>query len=341
MLAQLTRALRGKGFTQHVVSVGGRGPIADQVEAAGISVSTLNVRTVFDAPLGIRKLSSLIRELRPGIVQGWMYHGDLFAALAHRITSGRGSRRLFWNLRASNTDQGGYGYLIALGARLSAWPELVIANAEAGLNFHLARGYHPRATKIIPNGINTEKFRPDAAARSAVRAELGMADDAVVAIHVARVDPMKDHAMFLQAMQSLPNVRALLVGAGTGSLPLPGNVQALGLRRDVDRLYASADLVVSSSAFAEGFSNAIAEGMSAGLVPIATDVGDSRIIVGPVGRMVAPRDAAALAGAIAAEAERPPAERQARGLMARRRIEENFTLQKAVDAFATLYSGAA
>ena len=61
---------------------------------------------------------------------------------------------------------------------LSAWPNIVIANSQTGLDFHLGHGYRPRATDVIPNGVNIEKFRPDAGDRAALRAELGLPNDA-------------------------------------------------------------------------------------------------------------------------------------------------------------------
>jgi glycosyltransferase involved in cell wall biosynthesis len=102
------------------------------------------------------------------------------------------------------------------------------------------------------------------------------------------------------------------------------------------RLYAAADIVVSTSAFGEGFSNAIAEGMSAGLLPIATDVGDARRIIADTGRVVPPADPPALASAIAQECASPQ-DLAAKGLCARARIAENFSVAKFVDAFARLY----
>ena len=170
-----------------------------------------------------------------------------------------------------------------------------------------------------------------------VRAELGIAPDAVVAIHVARVDAMKDHSTFLAAMQRVPQVTELLVGKGTDELPLPANIRALGLRSDVQRLYCAADIVVSSSAFGEGFSNVLAEGMAVGLIPVATDVGDAGVIVGDTEAIIPPRDAGALSNAIAAAAGLPMGERRARAMAARARIEGQFTIENAIEAYARLY----
>jgi hypothetical protein len=54
------------------------------------------------------------------------------------------------------------------------------------------------------------------------RSELGIPEHATVLAHVARVDPMKDHGSFLAAMKELPELSALLVGAGTENLPAAG-----------------------------------------------------------------------------------------------------------------------
>jgi glycosyltransferase involved in cell wall biosynthesis len=339
-LAQVADKLQLQGLLQHVVSVGDGGVWGDWLSARGIGVSTLRATNILHAPWAVSRLSSLIRQLQPAVIQGWMYHGDLFAALAHRITPARKDRRLFWNLRASNTDQGGYRSIVAINARLSAWPDLIIANSKVGVDFHLAQGYRPRRVEIIPNGIDIEKFQADAAIRKKARADLGIPTEALVAIHVARVDPMKDHGSFLRAMASLPQLRGLLVGAGTETLATPSNVQALGLCRDVEQYYAASDIVVSTSAFAEGFSNVLAEGMSAGLIPVTTEVGDARLIVGESGFVVPPRSPEAIAAAIGQVAELSPADRRSRAQQARQRIVDNFSLERTVGRFAGLYSSA-
>lgn len=336
-LVQLASALQARGMPQHVISVGNRGVYADELERHGVIVSTLGIGSLFGGPVGLLRLVRQMQKLQPRLVQGWMYHGNIMAAVALRFVPGRADRRLMWNLRASNMDAARYGWLIRLCAMTSTWPDVVIANSQAGVDFHLGRGFRPKHIELIANGIDTEKFQPDPAARAAVRAELGIPADAPLVIHAARVDPMKDHDAFLTAMEGLPKVYGVMVGAGTPKLRSLPNVRALGLRHDIERVYAAADIVVSTSAFGEGFSNAIAEGMSAALVPVATDVGDARLIIGDTGRIVARRDPAALAAAIAAEAAIAPATRKSRGALARERILSHFSLVQAVDAYERLY----
>jgi glycosyltransferase involved in cell wall biosynthesis len=99
----------------------------------------------------------------------------------------------------------------------------------------------------------------------------------------------------------------------------------------------AADVVVSSSAFGEGFSNAIAEGMASGLPAIVTNTGDARLLVGETGVVVPPRDPAKLAEGIARLVAGGRASLLERGRAARRRIEDNFSLQRAVENFRALY----
>ena len=338
MLVQLSDALLERGFSQHVVGLSAHDTLAGDLKAKGIDVTVLGARSLLSLPSVMSSLVRTLNRLQPQIIQGWMYHGNLAASFCHIICRGKRDRQLFWNIRASNMDDTRYGQLLKFSSLLSRGVDLVVANSEAGAVFHRELGFQPKRTKVISNGINTEKFRPNTEARSRIRAELGIPENALVTVHLARVDPMKDQGSFLAAMERLPAVIAIMAGAGTQDLPALPNVRALGLRRDASDLLAAADVVVSTSAFGEGFSNVIAEGMSSGLVPVATDVGDARHIVGDTGRVVAPGDPTAFVQAISEIAALPADRRRRLGLAARDRILANFTLAQATDAFAELYS---
>ena len=141
----------------------------------------------------------------------------------------------------------------------------------------------------------------------------------------------------LMAAAEIRGADVVLVGRGTDRLALPLGVRALGARGDIARVLSAGDIIVSSSAYGEGFSNAIAEGMAAGLVPVATDVGDARSIVGDAGRIVPPRDAHALASAVQEIIDLPAEERARLGMAARERMATRFSVDSAVEAFANIY----
>lgn len=338
-LVRLATAAQARGLKQYVVSLGGPGHYAEALEKNGIEVASLGMTSLPELPFALTRLTRIVNRWQPKVIHGWMYHGNIMAALSHRLAPGSQRRMLVWNLRASNMDEERYGSVLRWSARLSRWPDVIVANSESGAAFHKSLGIEARRMLVIDNGIDSEIFCPDGAARQDVRRELGIASEAPLLIHPARVDPMKDHATFLKAIAQVPEVKAVLVGSRTNRLEVPPNVRTLGLRKDMPRLFAAADIVVSTSAFGEGFSNAIAEGMSAGLLPIVTDVGDARRIVGDAGRVVPSADPAALAAAIREECASPES-LAAKGLRARARIVENFSVAKFVDAFTRLYRGA-
>ena len=341
MLTSLLTRAPAADIDARVVSLTPGGAHRANLDAAGIQVADLGMRAGRPRIGAIAALRREIRQFRPRVIQSWMYHADLLAAVTH-ATLGRAHRpALVWGVRCSDMDTGHYGrrlgLVIGACARLSRRPDAVVANAAAGRAVHRRLGYRARRFEVIPNGIDTARFRPDPAARAAVRAELGLSAETPVLAHLARVDPMKDHDTYMGALARLDGVVGLAIGDGTTELAAAPNLRRLGLRRDTPRLLAAADLIVSSSAFGEGFSNAIAEGMAAGLPAVATAVGDAAAIVGETGRIVPVQDPAALAAAVRALLDEPPAARRERATAARQRIETEFPLARAAERFAALY----
>ena len=341
MLARLAGARPAVFDEVAVVSLLPATAHADRLRRTGVNVVELDFGSAGGIVSGLFRLVRLIAAVEPDIVQGWMYHGDLAALVALLASGRRRTTRLIWSIRCSDMDLRRYGTALRLVVRactmLSRYPDVITANSHAGLKFHLAAGYRPRRAEIVANGIDLDQFKPDPAARAAVRGELGIAAEAIVLAHVARVDPMKDHECFLAAMAELPHVRAMLIGAGTERLEAASNVIRLGRRDDVPRLLAAADVVVSSSRFGEGFSNAVAEGMACGLPAVATAVGDVALLVGDTGLVVPPNDPSALAAAVRLLTSESVAARAERGARARARIVENFSMQRAIDHYSRLY----
>jgi len=322
-----------------VVSLVPGGMFADTLVAAGVDVRDLGMRPGRDVVRGTLRLAALLRDLRPALVVSWMYHASLVDLLA-RPFAGRGRRaRMVWAVRGSLHTGTGPGsglashtrLTIRLLARFSGRPDAVVVNSRTGRTHHVRAGYRPRRWILLPNGCDTDEFHPDDSDRRSVRDELGIADDAVVAISVARMHPQKDHPTLLEAARRAhrahPDLELVLVGTGTETLdsgvdaPLELRVHGLGERRDIPRLLRGADLVVSSS-LTEGMPNALLEAMASGLVPVVTDVGDCRSIVADAGEVVSPADPVALGSAIGrvaglADLERSEGGRRARGRIVR------------------------
>jgi len=118
-------------------------------------------------------------------------------------------------------------------------------------------------------------------------------------------------------------------------LALTDCIFLLGRRKDVNDIMAASSVVVSSSR-SEGFPNVIAEAMACGVTCVATDVGDSRLIIGSAGIVVPPRQPQALAEAVLTVLFQPPA--SADSIPAgRARIMENFELSSMIEKYERLY----
>lgn len=325
-----------------VVSLARGGMFAELLMARGIEVRSLDMRPGRDLVRGMRRLRAIEHEVDADLVIAWMYHACLVALLS-RPRRGRARRPgLVWFLQGSLHNLDGFPWhtraIVRLLAVLSRRPDAVAINSREGLAHHARLGYRPRRWIVLTNGCDTSMFRPDAAERVAVRAELGVADDAVLAVSVARVHPQKDHVTLLAATRAAhridPRIHLVMVGTGTDLLR-PGwttdegpTVLGLGARPDVARLLRGCDLVVSSST-TEGLPNALLEGMASGLPAVVTDVGDCRALVADSGRVVPPSDATALGAAMAELAGRSAEELRALGRDARARIEGHYGVARA------------
>lgn len=352
MLWKLLSASNGR-HSQAVVSLMDEGTVGARIRDLGVPVYGLGLRARAPNPLKVLSLRSLTRQFAPHLIVGWMYHGNLMALLAGM--SSRKRTPVLWNIRQSLYPPTQWSRLTAavirLGALLSWSPAAIIYNSRTGAKQHHAFGYRGAPGVVIPNGFDSETFRPNPEARRQVRVELNAGDGTILIGLVARYHPMKDHAGFLRAAARMagvqPSVRFVLIGreiqeqpallALIAELGLQDRISFLGERHDMPRLAASLDIACSSSAWGEGFSNAIGEAMACGVPCAVTDVGDSAYLVGDTGLAVPPRDPEALAQAIEQLISAGPAERQRLGAAARRRIEQNFSLSAVACRYEELY----
>lgn len=352
MLYRLVSSMDQQRFESVVISLTDGGDIGERIKEAGFRVYSLGMRRGQPTPLGLGRLVSLLKQEHPTILQTWMYHANLLGIVASKLA---GKPTVVWNIRCSTFEfsqkQRLSDWTTRTCALISASPRLIVVNSEAGQHFHTQLGYHPREWRLIPNGINTEQYHPNAEARFAVRQELGLESDTPLIGLVARFDPIKGHQTFLQAAANLkqwqPEAHFLMVGLNVtienkslmDSIRKGGlldNVHLLGLRHDIPRLTAALDIATSSSD-AEGFSNTVGEAMSCGVPCAVTDVGDSAKIVSDTGKVVPARDPQALATAWNELLLMENGARLELGIRARHRVESLFALDYVVKQYEDLY----
>jgi glycosyltransferase involved in cell wall biosynthesis len=346
----LAHGLEGR-FENHVICLGKSGPQAEPVRRSGARVHVLGLSKPADALWGVPRLRRLVDQLRPSLLQGWMYHGNMAALLARPS----GSRRvpLCWNIRQSLDDLSGDKWttrqLIRVEARLSGRPDAIIYNSRVSARQHEEFGYSPRRRFVIYNGFQVEP-RVDDVERAQIRTRLGLPQDGFLFAHLARWHPMKDHKTFIAAAadcaEAQPNSRFFVAGkdvAANVAAELENYPSALRerfvVRDEIDdpmSVLRAADALVVSSRRAEGFPNVLGEAMVASAACITTRTGESADVVGDDGLVVPPADAEALAQAMIRLA-RDPATAKDLGARGRRRVEQLFDIKAVVAEYEALY----
>jgi glycosyltransferase involved in cell wall biosynthesis len=340
-LVTLAKALDKDRFDVTVISFYSGQPLERELEHSGVRFISLNKRGRWDVLGFLRRLSHQMRVIRPDVVHGYLDIPNLLALFLKPFVRAQ----IVWGIRAVEIDLSHYDWLLRLAAKLegifACFADLIIVNSTAGLEHHLARGFPPRKMVVIPNGIDTDVFRPDREAGARVRAEWRIAEDTKLIGTVGRLDPVKDLPTFLKAAANVAekrsHVRFACVGPGPASyvLKLQQLADDLGIadlllwpgaRADISAIYNALDVFCSSS-FAESFPNSIAEAMACGVPCVVTDVGDSASVIGECGHIVPPRNAEALAAGTISFLATEHAEI---GRNARARIEENFSVGQMV-----------
>jgi glycosyltransferase involved in cell wall biosynthesis len=354
MLYRLLCRMDTARFENEVISLTNLGTLAGKIRLAGVPVRALGMKRGMPNPFPVLRLLQWIRKSKPQIVQTWMYHANLVGGLATRLA---GEIPVVWGIHQANLDP-------QLNKLLTIWtakscarmspllPSCVLFVSQAALLLHAKLGYAARRMEVIPNGFDLHEFRPDSAARLSLRRELEIAEDALVIGMAAHFRPEKDHRNFVQAAArihaAIPEVHFVLCGLGVtrdnqqlvkwiADAGIQSRCHLLGQRRDIPRLFAAIDIATSSS-LSEAFPLSVGEAMACGTPCVVTNVGDSALIVGTTGRVVAPGNSDELADAWRELIESGPEMRRYLGMAARCRVQQHFALSATVERYQGIYT---
>lgn len=293
MLFRLLSNLDRNVFEPCVFSLTTLGTLGEKIRRLGISVTALQMNRGFMLPL--IALIRGMRAFRPDLVNTWLYHSDLLGSIAGKLAGARG---IIWCIRSADFVQEDTKRTSRLVLKLCAilsgmLPDEVVYNSQKGVSAHKRYGYWEKKSRVIFNGIDGDLLRPNAEAKDSLCRSLGLAPSLQLVGMIARYDPLKNHAGFLQAAaiikDALPEVRFILAGQGVDwsnqvlasqieSLGLQNYVLLLGPRNDVPYLLSALDMTCLSS-LSEAFPNVVLESLACGVPCVATDVGDVQAII--------------------------------------------------------------
>lgn len=322
------------------------GPARPLFEQGGVAVIAAR-GGLLSMPFAAAHLLWLMLTRRPRLVHFFL-PGAYLAGAPLAVLARIGVRVM--SRRSLNTYQRN-GVIRAIERLLHRTMHAVLGNSRGVIAQLREEGVPPGRLGLIYNGIDATRFA-GAASREALRARLGLPPQALVMCIVANLIPYKGHADLIDALAlaapSLPpGWRMLVAGRDDGIGPqlkdqakrlgLADNIVFLGPRKDIADILGASDVGILCS-HEEGFSNAILEGMAAGLPMIVTNVGGNAeaVVDGATGLVVPPRDPGQLAAAIV-RLPADPALRAQMGQAGRARVAACFGVAQFVDGHRKLY----
>ena len=252
-------------FRVEVAALTRLGPLAADLQAAGVPVTLIGKRLKFD-PFAVARLAALMRRGRFDVVQTWIFAADVHGRLAARR-----ARVPVVITAEMAVDLWKTPNHLRIDRYLARWTDRVVGNSRAVVDFYARAGIPADRLACIPSGIADEE--PPPVDRDAVRQSLGLEPGCPLALFVGRLAPQKGVDDLLAAFDLLqhirPDFRLLIAGSGplasslralSHSFRLDHMVRFLGHRDDVPTLLASSDLLVLPSHY-EGLPNVILEAM--------------------------------------------------------------------------------
>lgn len=331
------------GCTHGVAALEYDGPLRRTLEERNVRTFVIN-RQPEERISPMFRLWKAMRQFRPDILHTHHLY-ELFYAWPGALLS---------RARIVHTEHEYFSLMTSKACfrlrQLSRFCSAVTGVNEETSSFLRAKvGIPAHKVHTVVNGIDLRRFQQARLAKK----ELGMSDDDLVAGIVARLHPVKDHAMLLDTFRFVvdqePRAKLLIIGDGAErhnleqqaeQLGLGGHVRFLGARSDVPDILQCLDVFVLSSK-EEGLPLCILEAMAAAKPVIATNVGGIPTVVRPDdnGMLVVSGDSRAMANALLCLFN--DNERRVRlGMNGRRLVEQRYDLKQSIAAYHSLYSRA-
>ena len=345
-------ATRPSHVEHRIVCLGGRDWYSQGLEQHGVEVDYLELRPA-TAWTALPRLRRIVKASGADVVQGWMYRSNLLASLAARSLGVPSA----WSIHCASLEplsRRARFWAYASGALAGVLPDHIVNCSVRSAEMHATLGFGRAPVTIVPNGYSGDAFAPDEARSALVRSELGIASGEFVLGTLSRWHEEKDIPNLLQALALLNRrglrLRALLIGhrldtanaelaAAARRCGVLDQLGLLGRRDDVPDLLRAIDLHVLPSR-SESFPNSIAEAMLSATPCVATDAGDTRLMIGGTGWIAPPGDPAALADRIAEAHDLWRSDRAAWGARrsaARERILSEFPLDRMAQAYERIW----
>jgi glycosyltransferase involved in cell wall biosynthesis len=295
-------------------------------------------------PRFARRLGGLLRRLRPTHTHAH-FGLDAYEALATAAALGVPGRFTTKHITPSPSRTSAVRHRL-----LAALVKAVFTVSSEVCDRLAALGVPARKLEVVHLGVDPGAYRPDPTAGDALRAELGLAPGTRLVVSTSHLRPGKGVELLpglAAALAEQPDGVCVLV-AGDGPLRAAleadarrlrlgaDSIRLLGLREDVPRLLAAADVFVFPTVGSEGYPLGPLEALASARPVVASGVGDVGRSLAGAADIVAPGDERALVAACR-RLLADPAGAEALGAAGRRLVTEQFSTQRAADRHVAVY----
>lgn len=310
----------------------------------GIEILRLNKKNKYDVKSYI-KFIKIINEFTPVIIYSFLPDLNVISFICSVLSKNK--PKLFWGIRAGTNEIKKYSrlsrFVFVLQKTFSKHVDLAIFNSHQGKVDYLKEGFLFKSSTVIPNGMNSSRFKPDKIKRAEFRNKYKIRENDVVIGIVSRFEYIKGMDIFVSAanklLQKYDNMYFFSIGHGDAKIIdecketvksyLGTRFFFLGKIINPESIITGWDIYCSTSR-GEGFSNSIAEAMLCGLPVVVSDVGDSSIIVNEYGEVFKSENVGELCKKIEIFLDKQNRDRI--GTLARKHIIERYSTKIMVDS---------
>lgn len=328
------------------------GHFGKELQRDGYQVCILNRKPGIDWGL-IRRLNAIIQQEKIDVIHAHQYTPYFYGLLASLYTKlsmfTKAPKLVFTEHGRFYPEQKKLKRTIANPVLSLFTDEIVTISESTKSSLIKYENFPAHRIKVVYNGIELSRFsqKIDTVAK---KQSLGLSPDARVIGIVARLDPIKNHAMLLRAfkrvLQHIPDTYLLIIGDGPEEqnikafarlLDVNDNTIFLGARKDVSELLHVFDVFALSS-FSEGTSVTLLEAMGAGVPIVATKVGGNpEVIKNQESGYLVPSDNDQEMATMLIKLLQDKKARQRMGQAGQKRGYDMFSLDKMVNAYTELY----